>query len=96
MGDMPGMPHHSAGDVPSGLRDLAAAEKPGALRSVHRLTSWLKFRQGRIYLYDQGFVLRQAHGFQPFRFGQYTVGKARAGYMITGSDGLGVGLSRKW
>ncbi|MGH3417389.1 MAG: hypothetical protein ACRDSS_13045, partial [Actinocrinis sp.] len=61
--------------VPRGLRVLAAAQNLGALRSTHRPTSRLaRFaaRQGRIYVFDQGFVIGvPGGGFALLRNGEY-------------------------
>lgn len=87
--------------VPAKVRMLATFENLGTLRSIHQPTSWftrLQFRQGRIYLFDQGFVLGQAQGarLSLFRWGQFTVRKAGRGFLVTGADRRSMGVSGKW
>jgi hypothetical protein len=100
MSDVPASPAGLDGPVPRALRVLASAENLGVLRSVHQPSSWLtglQYRQGRIYLFDQGFVLGQgAANFQLFRWGRFAVRKAAGGYLINGDDGRGMVLGRKW
>jgi hypothetical protein len=100
MSDLPDLPAEPTEPVPHQLRLLASVENLGTLHSVHQPTSWLtkaQSGQGRIYLYDQGFVLgRAAGGLALFRWGQMTVRKARGGYLITGADRRSMVLSKKW
>ena len=100
MSDLPGLPAEPAEPVPAQLRILASVQNLGTLRSVHRPASWLtnlQYRNGRIYLFDQGFVLGLAGGrLGLFRWGQITVRKAGSGYLVIGADGRRMGLSRKW
>lgn len=99
MSDVPDSPA-GLDAVPRALRVLASAENLGVLRSVHEPSSWLtglQYRQGRIYLFDQGFVLAQGTtSFQLFRWGRFTVRKAAGGYLVSGDDGRGMVLGRKW
>jgi hypothetical protein len=100
MDDLPGLGADSVEPVPKRLRILAAAENLGTLRSVHRPASWftkIQFRDGRIYLYDQGFVLGQANGtLRLFRWGQFAVRRAGSGLLVTGADKRTMGVSKKW
>lgn len=101
MSELPDLSAGPSEPVPAQVRMLAAVENLGTLRSVHQPSSWftrLQFRQGRIYLFDQGFVLGQAQGgrLALFRWGQVTVRKAGRGYLITAADRRGMGLSRSW
>jgi len=100
MSDLPDLPAEPAEPVPHQLRLLASAENLGTLHSVHQPTSWLakaQSGQGRIYRYDQGFVLGQAAGgLALFRWEQITVRKARGGYLITAADRRSMVLSKKW
>ena len=100
MSDLLGLPEDPVEPVPKQVRILASVENLGTLRSVHQPTSWftrIQFKQGRIYLFDQGFVLGQANGaLRLFRWGQFTVRKSGGSYLITGADRRSIGLSKKW
>jgi len=100
MSEMSDSPADPAAPVPRALRVLASAENLGVLRSVHQPSSWLtglQYRQGRIYLFDQGFVLAQGTAnLQLFRRGRFTARKSPGGYLINGDDGRGMVLGRKW
>ena len=100
MSDLPGLPAGAVEAVPVPLRILASSQNLGTLRSVHRPASRftaLQFRQGRIYLSDQGFVLAQAKGkMLLFRRGQFTLRPVGSGYLIAGADRLSMGLGKKW
>ena len=100
MDDLPSLGADCAEPVPKRLRVLAAAENLGTLRSVHRPTSRftrIQFRDGRIYLFDQGFVLGQANGtLLLFRWSQVAVRRAGSGLLITGADRRSMVLSKKW
>lgn len=100
MSDVPDSPAGLDAPVPRALRVLATAENLGVLRSVHQPSSWLtglQYRAGRIYLFDQGFVLGQGTAnLQLFRWGGFTVRKSAGGYLINGDDGRGMVLGRKW
>jgi hypothetical protein len=100
MSDLPGLSADPVEPIPNQLRILASAENLGVLRSVHQPTSWftrIQFRDGRIYLFDQGFVLGTAKGgLRLFRWGQFAARKAGSGYVIIGADRRSIGLSKKW
>ena len=101
MDEFSSLPAEPGETIPTRLRILAAAENLGVLRSVHQPTSWftrIQFRRGRIYLYDEGFVLGQSDGasLRLFRWGQLTVRKTGNGYLITDANRRPMGLSRKW
>ena len=101
MDELSSLPADPGEAIPTRLRILASAQNLGVLRSVHRPTSWLakrRFPHGRIYLYDQGFVLGQADGSSLllFRWEQITAKKSAGGYLIAAADGRALGLTRKW
>lgn len=100
MSDLTGLPPAQSEPVPARLRMLASVENLGALRSVHRPASWftrLQYRNGRIYLFDQGFVFSPLPGaFQLFRWERSTVRKSGRGYLIIGADRRAVALTKKW
>lgn len=100
MSDLPGLPVEPAEPVPAQLRILAMMQNLGTLHSIHRPASRLanlQYRNGRIYLFDQGFVLGlPGDRLGLFRWGQITVRKGGSGYLVIGADGRRMGLSRKW
>ena len=100
MSEVPDSPAGLATPIPRALRVLASVENLGVLRSVHQPSSWLtslQYRAGRIYLFDQGFVLGQGTAnLQLFRWGRFTARASAGGYLIDADDGRGMVLGRKW
>ncbi len=86
--------------VPTQLRILAMQENLGNLLSVHRPATRLArlaLKQARIYLYDKGFVLADAHGGTSlFRWEQCTVTAKGDGWLVSSATGPKFQVTKHW
>lgn len=86
--------------VPNELRILASSENLGALRSVHRpATAIARFalKQGRVYLYERGFVLSNGRGgLGLYRWDAVTATRRGPALLVRRADGVTVRLTRHW